>query len=189
MRSDPPLAVHYLAKIAMKKKFAGFLAISVLAAYAQTAQVEAARPKFEDYKVDAIYRGAVVPVVIPKERREFRSAIRNGSRGPVTFAGHYTVPAWGCGGGCIQFVIVDAKTGKLYDTKWTVSDLTESQSKYVAAEEKDSDGFPKKLVFHPKSRLLKINGCLNEKECGLYDFEMVEGVGLKLVKKRLLPEK
>ena len=39
-----------------------------------------------------------------------------------------------------------------------------------------------RMEFHPNSRLRKINACPNEKDCGLYDFVMVEGRGLKLVR-------
>jgi hypothetical protein len=45
-----------------------------------------------------------------------------------------------------------------------------------------------RMVFHPNSRLLKINACPNEQNCGLYDYLMVEGKGLKLIRKELLPE-
>jgi hypothetical protein len=45
--------------------------------------------------------------------------------------------------------------------------------------------------FHPSSRLMKVNGCLeelNDERCGLYDYEMVDGKGLKLIRKELLPK-
>ena len=41
--------------------------------------------------------------------------------------------------------------------------------------------------FHPDSRLFKIDGCINEKDCGYYDYIMEEGKGLKLIRKQLLP--
>ena len=44
------------------------------------------------------------------------------------------------------------------------------------------------MEFHPNSRLLKINACPNETNCGLYDYVMVEGKGLKLIRKELLPQ-
>jgi hypothetical protein len=43
-------------------------------------------------------------------------------------------------------------------------------------------------VYRPSSRLLKINGCPNERNCGFYDYEMVDGKGLRLIQKRLLPK-
>jgi hypothetical protein len=35
---------------------------------------------------------------------------------------------------------------------------------------------------------MKINPCPYEQNCGLYDYEMVEGKGLKLIRKELLPD-
>jgi hypothetical protein len=35
---------------------------------------------------------------------------------------------------------------------------------------------------------MKVNGCPNERDCGFYDYIMVEGEGLKLIRKRLLPK-
>ena len=43
-----------------------------------------------------------------------------------------------------------------------------------------------RMEFHPNSRLIKINGCINEQNCGFYDYVMVEGKGLRLVRKELL---
>jgi len=44
------------------------------------------------------------------------------------------------------------------------------------------------IQFMPSSSLVKINGCPNERDCGYYDYVMVEGKGLKLVQKWLLPK-
>ena len=44
------------------------------------------------------------------------------------------------------------------------------------------------MEFHPDSRLLKVNACPNEANCGLYHYVMVEGKGLKLLQKELLPQ-
>jgi len=44
------------------------------------------------------------------------------------------------------------------------------------------------MEFYPNSRLLKINGCPNEENCGFYDYEMVNEKGLKLLRVELLPE-
>lgn len=37
-------------------------------------------------------------------------------------------------------------------------------------------------------RLMKINGCPKDENCGFYDYEMVDGKGLKLIRKELLPK-
>jgi hypothetical protein len=63
------------------------------------AQVEKTRPKFTDYPVQQIYRGMPAAPVLNKDQQNFRTMIRRGANTPVQFAGHYTVPVWGCGAG------------------------------------------------------------------------------------------
>jgi hypothetical protein len=72
-------------------------------------------PTFQQYRVAQIYRGkAAEPVFTTKEEREFRTQIcRQAAKGP-NFAGHYTVVTWGCGTQCTSFVIVDARTGRIF---------------------------------------------------------------------------
>ncbi|HEX8128299.1 MAG TPA: hypothetical protein VF527_04295 [Pyrinomonadaceae bacterium] len=72
-------------------------------------------PRFSDYPVKEIYKGRIAPVVLDSKRaRRFRSRLREDSRAGVNFAGHYTVVFWGCGTGCAQVAVVDAKTGRVY---------------------------------------------------------------------------
>jgi len=108
--------------------------------------------------------------------------IRMGADSDVEFAGHYTIPRWGCGTDCNGFVIVDSISGRVYDGFGVAGlpfDWLEKHGGYDAIE---------RMEFHPDSRLLKINACPNEANCGLYDYLMVEGSGLKLLRKELLPE-
>jgi hypothetical protein len=86
----------------------------------------------------------------------------------------------GCGTDCNGFVIVDSFGGKVYDGFGVAGLLLtwlEKHGGYDALE---------RMEFHPNSRLMKINACPNEENCGLYDYEMVEGKGLKLIRKKLL---
>jgi hypothetical protein len=52
----------------------------------------------------------------------FRTMIRKGANSKVKFAGHYTVPLFGCGLGCASFYIADSISGKVYDG-FSVADL------------------------------------------------------------------
>jgi hypothetical protein len=140
---------------------------------ASLAQQPPARPDFNDFAVKQIYKGTPAKPKLSKDQRTFRTRIREGATSPVQFAGHYTVPSWGCGAGCIYFVIVDSSTGKVYDG-FSVADLSLS---YV---EKHPDEL--RIQFHPNSSLFKVNGCIGEVKCGFYDYEMVDGKGLKLVR-------
>ena len=72
-------------------------------------------PRFEDYPVKDAYRGRPSPVRLDSRRaRMFRTRLREeAARGP-NFAGRYTVVVWGCGTGCAQSAVVDARTGRVY---------------------------------------------------------------------------
>lgn len=138
------------------------------------------RPQFADYPVERIYHGEPAKPIITRELRSFRTMIRLGADSDVEFAGHYTVPRWGCGAGCNGFVIVDSISGKVYEG----FGLAELPFKWL---EKHGGEEMQRMEFHPNSRLLKVNACPNEKDCGLYDYVMVEGKGLELIRKELLP--
>lgn len=138
-------------------------------------------PRFEEYKVRDIYHGGPAAPILTKDQRVFRTVIREGAKSKVEFAGHYTVPQFGCGSGCSGFYIVDSIGGKVYDG-FVISDLP-----LAWVEKRQEDDIPR-IEFHSNSRLLKIRGCPNETNCGYYDYVMVDGSGLKLVRKELLPK-
>lgn len=149
---------------------------------AVAAQSAPSRPNFSEYSVKQVYRGKpVAPKLLTRDQRRFRTMIRGGANSKVEFAGHYTVPIWGCGTGCASFAIVDSLSGKVYGPTFTLEELPlDWQNKQPAP--------PERMEFHPDSRLMKINGCPNEKDCGFYDYVMIDGDGLKLVRKELLPK-
>jgi hypothetical protein len=142
-------------------------------------QSKSARPEFKNYAVEQVFTGAPAAPKLSKGQRMFRTMIREGAKAKVQFAGHYTVPAWGCGAGCVDFVIVDSISGRVYDG-FVVA--------MMPLEWTDKHGFKEQLGFNAKSRLMKITGCPGETNCGFYDYEMVEGQGLKLLRKQLLPK-
>jgi hypothetical protein len=71
-------------------------------------------------------------------------------------------------------------TGAVYDGLYVV-DLPSAWLEEYGEE--------KRMEYHRDSRLLKINGCPGEHDCGFYDYEMVDGKGLRLLRKDLLPQK
>lgn len=75
-------------------------------------------PKFDDFHVSKIFSGKPVTVKLsshPNARR-FRTRLRSGAKEGPNFAGHYTVVEWGCGSNCQNQMLVDAVSGKVYDT-------------------------------------------------------------------------
>ena len=145
------------------------------------AQVEKKRPEFTDYPVQQIYRGVPAAPVLNKDHQSFRTMIRRGAKTSIRFAGHYTVPMWGCGTGCSTFTIADSISGKVYELM-SVADLP---FEWLQQQKRD---MPERIEFRPDSRLLKINGCPNETNCGFYDYLIVDGKGLTLLRKELLPK-
>jgi hypothetical protein len=73
------------------------------------------RPPFENYPAKQIYKGTPAPPKLDQDEKTFRIVIERGAESKVQFAGHYTVPQYGCGAGCSAFYIVDSITGKVYD--------------------------------------------------------------------------
>jgi hypothetical protein len=75
-------------------------------------------PAFAEYPIPSneIYRDAPEapdPSTNPMARR-YRTAIEQGVRKGVNFAGHYVLVSWGCGTSCQQSAVVDAITGRVY---------------------------------------------------------------------------
>jgi hypothetical protein len=160
-------------------KQVGFVCALILSA---SAQVTSTRPSFSDFSVKEVFRGTPVPPkLITKGQKMMRTRIRNGAKGPVQFAGHYTLPGSGCGAGCIGFVIVDSMTGRVYDVPFSLEDLPYQWLEKHAGENHA------RMDYRPDSRLMKFDACLNEVDCGFYDYVMEDGKGLKLVRKELLP--
>jgi hypothetical protein len=72
-------------------------------------------PRFEDYPAAKGFTGRPAPAVISGRRaRLYRTMIRTQAREGPNFAGHYTLATWGCGTGCLEFAVVDARTGRVY---------------------------------------------------------------------------
>ena len=158
---------------------------ALLLAAITAAQEPKPHPSFDDFPAKKIWKGKpAAPKLVNKDQRMFRTRIRLGAKAPVKFAGHYTVPGWGCGTSCIGFVIVDSITGKIYDGLG----VEYLPGAWLEGHAGDSYKPIDLMEFHPSSRLLKIDGCLDEQECGFYDYEMVDGRGLKLIRKELLPK-
>lgn len=143
------------------------------------------RPTFAEFPVTKVFRGKPAsPKLATKDQRMFRTMIRMGGENPETlnFAGHYTVPQWGCGTDCSQFAVVDSISGRVYGP-FAVSGMPGSW-----LEDHNGAG-AEHVEFEPNSRLLKVNGCPNERDCGFYDYVIEDDKGLTLMRKELLSTK
>ena len=106
------------------------ISVAVMLGLAASAQYrDEAIPRFEDFPVKELYSGPIAqPRIIKAEERRYRTEIQNGVRKGFgvlhepagteqrrpNFAGHYIVVQWGCGTECLQYAVVDAKDGTIY---------------------------------------------------------------------------
>ena len=138
-------------------------------------------PRFEDMPVTEKFAGKPAPVkLLTAEARRYRTVIRETAREGPNFAGHFTIVTWGCGAGCVQFAIVDAKTGIVYSPRFYVAARTHFD------EETDQPDEP--LQFRIDSRLLIISGSPNEKNEGVYYYSW-DGKRLALIKSAAFKKK
>jgi hypothetical protein len=79
-------------------------------------QLPADAPKFADFPAPAFDTVKPVPIDLSSspEARRYRTMLREGSKDGPNFAGTFTIVGWGCGSACIEWAIVDAKTGKVF---------------------------------------------------------------------------
>ena len=126
-------------------RFVGAALVCFALAASASAQ-RGAPPRFEDYPVREVYRGPVAEVRLDTRRaRMFRTRLREDSRGGPNFAGRYTVVIWGCGTGCAQMGVVDAKTGRVYFPPVEYMDIPDMEDEAARSQ-----------WFRLDSRLLRI---------------------------------
>src|SRR5262249_29907108 len=110
-----------------------------------------APPGFADFPAPDRFDGKPAPVkLVTRQARMYRTMLSDSAKGGHTFAGHYTIGQWGCGGGCFQFAIIDAKTGDVHFPPFYVS--------IVAGPEEKMEDIPEPLQFKPDSKLLIVTG-------------------------------
>src|SRR5215471_2667579 len=123
----------------------------------QTAPSPSVPPKFEDYGVTEQYKGKNAKPILRRDDLRFRTRIREGAQEKVNFAGHYVVTTWGCGGGCVMGVVIDAATGKVYWLPFTIC--------CWPVEVEDP------IQFRVDSSLVIFTGSRNEKGQGVYYYK------------------
>ncbi len=113
--------------------------------------------KFELYPAAADFTGRPAePILATPHEHLMRTQIRTqASQGP-NFAGDFTIAKWGCGSPCVAFVIVDARSGIIYDPGFSVACA-------------DDNGVEAKVDFKLTSRLVVATGLSKESKevvCG-----------------------
>jgi hypothetical protein len=91
------------------------LAASRLQSTAQTAEEGAWT--FQKYPAKIGFTGKPAkPLLVTPLEHMYRTQIREQAQKGPNFAGRYTLAEWGCGSPCVQFVIIDANSGTVYDS-------------------------------------------------------------------------
>lgn len=133
-------------------------------------------PRFEDFPEKSRFVGRpAAPILDTPFARKFRTVLRRGASQGPNFAGHFTVVEWGCGGGCRQLAIVDAKSGKVIPMPFATMVLPAT-----AEPVPDETGDSPHEEYRLDSRLLVLVGCRDEDpaRCGTHYF-LMEGMALQ----------
>jgi hypothetical protein len=126
-------------------------------------------PTFNQYPSVVDFKGSLAkPLLVTSREHAFRTQIREQASAGPNFAGHFTIARWGCGSPCIAFVIVDSKTGNIFDPGFPVA----------CADGKVMDAT---LDFKLSSRLIIATGLSKETGCGRDFFEW-DGKRLNLIR-------
>lgn len=121
------------------------LSLLTLAGMPVTGQSQCHYP-FADFPAEDLYKGKpALPKLTTPTQREFRTVLRIGSEKRPNFAGHYTVVEWGCGSNCIVFAVIDAVSGKVYDSAMPAI----------------NDEYPCGLLYRSKSKLFVVEKSRN----------------------------
>jgi hypothetical protein len=155
-----------------------FLVWAIAQAPGQVGSKDSPLPKFEDFKVTEVFKGVpAVPILTTPRQRQYRTMIRIGAKSWFTFAGHFKIAGWGCGSSCMGFVIVDSKTGQVFNAPF---EYYEWNDLVLNRDDRDYGPTMENISFHGDSRL--VIGCPEEKNCGTYYYEWT-GSELKLLRK------
>ena len=123
-------------------------------------------PAFNQYPAKVSRSGtAATPRMTDPRSRLFRTALREAATSLPDFAGHYVLAQIGCGAGCIRLAAIDRLSGRVVWFPSTVSnwpiEVTEP------------------LSYRRDSRLLGIQGQLDEKGSGEPHFYVFDGMRFK----------
>jgi len=108
--------------------------------------------------------GPHAPILATALDRKYRTVIREAAAVGANFSGHFAIATWGCGTGCEDFVMIDVKTGAIFDPKaYEVGSHYPQQQDYEPGWVCHSN----LINYRRDSRLLVVEGCILEgKQCG-----------------------
>jgi hypothetical protein len=94
---------------------ARWLKLPLLLLLALLAGGAGAADEFARYPADRALVGRPARPDVAKGRaRRYRTVLREAAREGPNFNGHYRVAWWGCGTNCIEWAVIDLRTGKVW---------------------------------------------------------------------------
>ena len=100
---------------------------------------------YDDYRVNSVdhKKHADLDLKSNKGANNYRTRLREGySADTANFAGHYTFVYWGCGSPCLSSMVIDRKTGKIYDSPDAALGYDfRVDSRMIIVNPPDTDGF------------------------------------------------
>jgi hypothetical protein len=117
-------------------------------------------PTFADFRVTERFSGRSAAVDLSSHRlaRQYRTRLRQTAALGPNFAGHYTIATWGCGSGCAQFAIIDARSGRVFFPP----EVLHVSMLHVMEPEDSSHRQLERPRFTIDSNLLIVVGAVNE---------------------------
>ncbi|HEX5036152.1 MAG TPA: hypothetical protein VFX30_03240 [bacterium] len=103
------------------KRFPPFVFPAILILFLSSLTAAASPPRFEDFPVTEKFTGTpAAPALTDPDTKRFKTRLTDASKGEPDFAGSFIVAKWGCGSGCLDGAILDAKTGRVFFFPFTV---------------------------------------------------------------------
>ena len=120
-------------------------------------------PRYEAFSTPVVsnLKPAQVDLKSHPRATRYRTRIREGAAEGPNFAGHFTIVGWGCGTSCVQWAVVDARTGAVY---FPPDEIASISTVHVNIAEGEPEPHFYGLRFRKDSALLIILGAPNEDE-------------------------
>lgn len=133
---------------------------ALTALFVQVAQPPA--PEFAKYPAESRLTGAPAkPQFATPEARRFRTVLRTAAAQGPDFNGHYRIAYWGCGTNCIQWAVINLRTG----TVWMAPDEVSSCWAVDATQPETHDW----IEAYVESRLLYLYDCNTPRTDRVFD--------------------
>jgi hypothetical protein len=134
-------------------------------------------PTFTDFPASEIFHGKpATPLLKTTGTRLFKTMIREAAKRGPDFAGRYSVAKWGCGSDCLSFVVVDTKTGEVYDEPFAFLTALPGYKDFA-------DSLDNALSYRLDSNLLILRGCPDDGDtCSTFFYDWT-GARFKLIRK------